>query len=129
MALGKNMRLLLILLDITLIVYTIVHMVYKLSPINQPVYWICGAIEIGLALLTYRFWMRSRTSTGLSKDRIIVLVLIIIAIAVPNIVDRIDIEFLKPASSTDLFFFCSALTLLIYSSYKIKPPEKVRKSK
>ena len=125
LALGNGMRLLLILLDISLLFYTIVHMIFRLSPVDQPVYWTAGAIEVLLAYLTYRFWIRSRDLKGLSSYRIKALVIILIAVAFPNIVSLVDIDFLKPASTTDLFFFCTALTLLIYSSYRINHKSQI----
>jgi len=117
--LGKGMRLLLILLDISFIFYTIVHMVLRLSPVDQPVYWIFGAVEIGLALLAYRYWMHSIGSKGFNSDRITALTIAVIALVLPYIIDISKVEFLKPAASTDFFFYCAALTLLIYRSYRI----------
>ena len=114
------MRLLLVLLDISFIFYTIVHMILRLSPVDQPVYWIFGAVEIGLALLAYRYWMRSRESKGLKSDKITALIIAAIALVLPYIIDISNVEYLKPAASTDFFFYCSALTLLIYSSYRIE---------
>jgi len=113
------MRLLLILLDISFIFYTVVHMVLRLSPIDQPAYWIAGVVEVGLALLAYRYWMHSRGSKGFNSDRITALLIAVVAVALPYIIDAVDVEFLKPAVSTDFFFYCAALTLLIYSSYRL----------
>jgi hypothetical protein len=114
------MRLLLILLDMSFIFYTVVHMVLRLSPIDQPVYWVAGVVEVGLALLAYRYWMRSLGSKGFNSDRVTALVIAAVAIALPYIIDALNVEFLKPAVSTDFFFYCAALTLLIYSSYRLK---------
>lgn len=119
MILGKSMRLLLILLDMSFIFYTVVHMVLRLSPIDQPVYWVAGVVEVGLALLVYRYWMRSLGSKGFNSDRVTALVIAAVAIALPYIIDALNVEFLKPAVSTDFFFYCAALTLLIYSSYRL----------
>jgi hypothetical protein len=116
--LGKGMRLLLILLDVTFIFYTVVHMILRLSPIDQPAYWISGLVEVGLALLVYRYWMRSRESKGFKADKIKALIVAALAIVLPYGIDFSDIEFLRPAVSTDFFFYCSALSLLIYSSFR-----------
>jgi len=129
LVLGKGMRLLLILLDVSFIFYTIVHMVLRLSPVDQPAYWIFGAVEIGLALLVYRYWMHSKGSKGFNSDRITSLIIAVFAIALPYIIDVSNVEVLKPAASTDFFFYCAALTLLIYSSYRINSKAKNSKVK
>jgi hypothetical protein len=129
LVLGKSMRLLLILLDISFIFYTIVHMVLRLAPVDQPVYWIAGALEVGLAFLAYRYWMQSWESKGFNSDRIKTLVIAAAAIALPYILDAANVELLKPAVSTDFFFYCAALTLLIYSSYRINSKVKGQKAR
>ncbi|MBN1191261.1 MAG: hypothetical protein JXA46_16010 [Dehalococcoidales bacterium] len=120
MVLGKYMRMLLIALDICLLAYIISHMVYRLLPVTEPAFWIGVIIEVGLAWLAYRYWMRARTLRSWTYEKTLTVVLIAAAIAWPSLVRFTNSELLILAAPSDLLFFFALLTLLIYSSYVIQ---------
>jgi hypothetical protein len=119
-ALGKYMRLLLIALDICLAAYIIMHMIYRILPVNEPVFWIGTAVEFALAYFAFRYWMRGQKQPSWNSEKTLALVLIIVAIAWPSVIRYIGLDILISAAPSDLLFFCAALTLLIYSSFLIK---------
>jgi hypothetical protein len=119
--LGKYMRLLLIVLDISLIAYTISHIIYHVLPVTEPTFWVGAIIEVGIAYLAFRFWMRSREAKKWNSDRWWTLLLVVLAIFWPVAARYTDFDMLKSAATADLLFFGSALTLLIYSSFVVKP--------
>ena len=122
MALGKVMRLLLIVLDISLIAYIISHMIFRLLPVNEPVFWLGALIEVGLSLMAFKFWISSSGKKNWNSDRSWTLILVIVAMVWPIIARYTDYYLLKSAAAADLLFFGSALTLLVWSSFKAKPP-------
>ncbi len=129
MALGKYMRLLLIALDICLLAYIISHMVYRILPVGEPVFWAAVLIEIGLAWLAYKLWMRSRTSSSWNLDKTLTIILVLVAAAWPSLMRYTGSRLLIPATTVDVIFFFAALTFLIYSSFIISPPLNTRKTK
>jgi hypothetical protein len=118
--LGKYMRLLLIALDLCLVITIIMYMIMRILPIYEPFFWIGTAVEVGLALFAFRYWMRGQKTTAWNQEKTLAVVLIVIAIAWPSVVRYTPLDFLKSAAPSDLLFFCAALTLLIYSSFLIK---------
>jgi hypothetical protein len=129
LALGKGMRFLLIALDVCLIAYIVSHMIYRLLPITEPVFWVGAVIEIGLALLAFRYWMRSLLVPSWNSSKTLTIILVAIAIAWPLIVRYSDNYYLLNAAPADLLFFWAALTLLIYSSFIIKNLPLSKKSR
>lgn len=120
MVLGKNMRFLLIVLDLCLLAYMISSMINQVLPVNEPAFWIGAMVEIGLAFFAYRYWMSSRQFPSWSHEKTLALILIIIAIGWPIAVRYTNLDFFQSAAPSDILFFCAALTLLIYSSFIIK---------
>ncbi len=129
MALGKIMRYLLILLDIFLLAYMVRYFVSRIYPIDKPIFWVAAIVEAGLGYLAYLLWMRSLGSKEHRNYRFWSLGAIVLAIALPYLVNLLQVDLLQPASTTDLFFYCTALSLLIYSSFKIKAVQQPRKFK
>jgi hypothetical protein len=119
--LGKYMRMLLIALDVCLLAYIVSHMIYHILPVTEPVFWIAVLIEIGLAWLAYRYWMRSRSAHSWNNEKTLTIVLIVVAAAWPSLVRFTQSDWLIWAAPADLRFFFAILTLLIYSSYVVKP--------
>jgi hypothetical protein len=128
-ALGKGMRFLLIALDVCLIAYIASHIIYHLLPINEPVFWVGAVVEIGLAFLAFRFWMRSRLVPSWNSAKTMTVVFMVVAIAWPILVRYSDNYYLLVAAPADLLFFWAALTLLIYSSFIIKNLPLTKKSR
>ncbi len=119
MKLGKYLRIFLILFDAVLFTVIIDNLVRGLSPVNQPVFWIAACVEVGLGWLTYRFWMRSLLVKGFKIDKMIVVVLVVVGCSLPNIFYLSDYAVLNPAGSTDLFYYVTVISLIIYSSFII----------
>jgi hypothetical protein len=126
-ALGKYMRLLLIALDICLLAYIISQMIYRILPVAEPVFWVAALIEIWLACMVYRYWMRSLAAHSWNRDKTLSVVLILVAAAWPSLIRYTHSRLLLPAAPSDILFFFAALTLLIYSSFMIKPPPQAGK--
>jgi hypothetical protein len=126
-ALGKFMRLLLIALDICLLAYIISQMIYRILPVAEPFFWVAAIIETGLAWIAYRYWMRSLSSHSWNHEKTLSVVLILVAAVWPSLIRYTDSRLLLPAAPADILFFFAALTLLIYSSFVIKPPSKADK--
>jgi hypothetical protein len=120
LVLAKISKIMLITLDVILLAFVISNLVYGVSPINQPGFWVAAAIEIVLGYLTYRFWMRSILGKEYRHYRRRAFILILIGILLPIILYYSNISFFSSAGITDLFYFITVITLLIYSSFIIK---------
>ncbi len=129
MVLGKFMKILLIALDVSLIAYIASHMIYHLLPITEAAFWVGVIVEIGLALLAFRIWMRARKVPTWNIEKTLVIALVLISIAWPMLARYSNLDFLIDAAPADLLFFWAALTLLIYSSFVIKTIPKTNRSK
>jgi hypothetical protein len=125
--LGKYMRILLIALDVCLLAYIVSHMIYHILPINEPVFWIAVVVEMWLAWLAYRYWMHSQGSRSWNHEKTLAIVLIVVAAAWPSLIHLTQFDWLLSAAQSEQFFFLAILTLLIYSSYVIKPLPKAGK--
>lgn len=105
--------------DTILLTVIINNLVRNYSPVNDPVFWIAAGVEVGLGWLTYRFWMRSLLVKGFKFDRKMAVALVVVGCLLPNILYLSEYQVLHPAGSTDLFYYVTVITLLIYSSFII----------
>jgi hypothetical protein len=120
LVLSKKTRGYLIFFDLLILAYIVYSFARDYYPATQPVFWIAAAVEIGLAFLTYRFWMRSILGKEYRLYRIRAFLLIIIGIFLPIFLWITSVSFLRPAASADVFYLAAALTLFIYSSFIIE---------
>lgn len=119
MALSRKTQLYLIIFDLLILAFIIVSFIRDYYPINRPVFWAAAVIEIGLGFLTYRFWMHSILGKEYRSYRVRAFLFIVIGVFFPIFFYAINIDYLRPAGNTDLFFVFTGLTLLIYSSFII----------
>lgn len=119
MKLGKFLKIFLIIFDVVLLAFIINNFVRDYAPVERPMYWAGVIVEIGLGLLIYWFWMRSLLVKGFKLDKIVVVVLMVLGFILPNLYYISGIDLLQPAGSSDLFFFFSIVTLVIYSNYSV----------
>ena len=108
------------ILDISILVTIIVNFSRDLMPRDQPVFWIGVVVEILIGFVAYWFWMRSILVQGFSRDRIISIVLVLSGILLPFAIQLSDLKVLKPAINSDVFFFVTLISLIIYSSFIIE---------
>jgi hypothetical protein len=126
--LGRFSKIFLVIFDMVLLTFIVDNFVRQLVPVDHPVYWVAAAIEVGLGFFTYWFWMRSLLVKGFKFDRIMAIVLVVVGCALPNLFYISGYGILNPAGSTDLYYYVTVVSLVIYSSYifdrNINAPKK-----
>jgi len=127
-ALGKYFRMLLIVLDISLLAYTATQLMYRVLPVTDPFFWIGAIVEIGLAASAYIIWMRSLQENKWNSGRTVAVTLLAIGILWPIVLRYTNVAAIQTAASSDLLFYCTGLTLLIYSSFVISRRNTVKKA-
>ena len=120
MVLGKFMRWVLIIFDLTLIYFIFSRLILKIFPVDRPAFWIASIIEIGLGILTYRLWMRSILGKEYRVARVQAFLLILIGVIAPILLYYSQIDYLLPTVNADLFYIATIITLIIYSSFRVR---------
>jgi hypothetical protein len=112
-----------------ILAYIIISCIRDYFPIESYVFWLVSAAVVGLAYLTYWYWMKSVLDPEQKSNRLWAYFYILAGLLLPPALYFSNIDILQPAVNADVFYICAVLTWFLYGSFVINKRLAQRKTR